>query len=228
MQTAAFGMHQNLSRVFLLQHPQRVKMVSGIPMIGLIVVDIIMAICVFFRDLGKLNFPCRFQNLRRRLSCNVAIRSCSPRSDCASSDKICRISSGKAHSAPPAREVWDSYRHCIERRIAPLYLPPSQTAPPPPCFHPGTGFPHNHHPSNFSLVPGSTVRTFSANPSLPPAWLSISPQAVEVLKQQKAKTNDTYVFPSPNGGPISPDTYAHVATSAQKEAAQTMGNVLSV
>ncbi len=113
--------------------------------------------------------------------------------------------------------------------------------------------------------------------------VTISPQAIEVLKQQKAKTNDQYVFPSPNGGPISPDsvnnmlkrvleragipkvrfhdlrhtfatlalqngvdiktvsgmlghfsagftldTYAHVTTAAQKEAAQTMGNVLSV
>ena len=112
--------------------------------------------------------------------------------------------------------------------------------------------------------------------------VTISPQAIEVLKQQKAKTNDAYVFPSPNGGPISPDsvnnmlkrvlaragipkvrfhdlrhtfatialqngvdiktvsgmlghfsagftldTYAHVTTSAQKEAAQTMGNILS-
>jgi len=36
--------------------------------------------------------------------------------------------------------------------------------------------------------------------------VSISPQAIEVLKQQKAKTNDQYVFPSPNGGPISPDS----------------------
>lgn len=113
--------------------------------------------------------------------------------------------------------------------------------------------------------------------------VSISPQAVEVLEQQKAKTKDEYVFPSPNGGPISPDsvnnmlkrvleragipkvrfhdlrhtfatlalqngvdiktvsgilghfsagftldTYAHVTTAAQKEAAQTMGNVLSM
>ena len=113
--------------------------------------------------------------------------------------------------------------------------------------------------------------------------VTISQQAIEVLKEQKKKTNDTYVFPSPNGGPISPDsvnnmlkrvleragipkvrfhdlrhtfatialqngvdiktvsgmlghfsagftldTYAHVTTSAQKEAAQTMGNVLSV
>ena len=112
--------------------------------------------------------------------------------------------------------------------------------------------------------------------------VTISQQAIEVLKQQKAKTNDQYVFPSPNGGPISPDsvnnmlkrvleragipkvrfhdlrhtfatialqngvdiktvsgmlghfsagftldTYAHVTTSAQKEAAQTMGNVLA-
>ena len=113
--------------------------------------------------------------------------------------------------------------------------------------------------------------------------VTISPQAIEVLKQQKAKSNDLYVFPSPNGGPISPDsvrhmlhrvleragiprvrfhdlrhtfatialqngvdiktvsgmlghfsagftldTYAHVTTAAQKEAAQTMGNVLSL
>ena len=113
--------------------------------------------------------------------------------------------------------------------------------------------------------------------------VTISPQAIEVLKQQKAKTHDQYVFPSPNGGPISPDsvnnmlkrvlaragipkvrfhdlrhtfatialqngvdiktvsgmlghfsagftldTYAHVTTAAQKEAAQTMGNLLSM
>ena len=113
--------------------------------------------------------------------------------------------------------------------------------------------------------------------------VSISPQAIEVLREQKRKSNDTYVFPSPNGGPISPDsvnnmlkrvleragipkvrfhdlrhtfatialqngvdiktvsgmlghfsagftldTYAHVTTSAQKEAAQTMGNILSL
>ncbi len=113
--------------------------------------------------------------------------------------------------------------------------------------------------------------------------VTISPQAVEVLKAQKEKANDKYVFPSPNGGPISPDsvnnmlhrvldragiprvrfhdirhtfatlalqngvdiktvsgmlghfsagftldTYAHVTTAAQKEAAQTMGNVLSM
>ena len=112
--------------------------------------------------------------------------------------------------------------------------------------------------------------------------VSISPQAIEVLREQKQKTNDTYVFPSPNGGPISPDsvnnmlkrvleragipkvrfhdlrhtfatialqngvdiktvsgmlghfsagftldTYAHVTTSAQKEAAATLGNILS-
>ncbi len=36
--------------------------------------------------------------------------------------------------------------------------------------------------------------------------VSISPQAIEVLKQQKAKTNSEYVFPSPTGGPISPDS----------------------
>ncbi len=111
--------------------------------------------------------------------------------------------------------------------------------------------------------------------------VTISPQAVEVLKAQKEKTSSEYVFPSPTGGPISPDsvnnmlkrvlsragipkvrfhdlrhtfatialqngvdiktvssilghfsagftldTYAHVTTAAQKEAAITMGNVL--
>ena len=113
--------------------------------------------------------------------------------------------------------------------------------------------------------------------------VTISQQAIEVLKQQKEKTNDQYVFPSPHGGPISPDsvnnmlkrvlaragipkvrfhdlrhtfatialqngvdiktvsgmlghfsagftldTYAHVTTAAQKEAAQTMSNVLCI
>ena len=36
--------------------------------------------------------------------------------------------------------------------------------------------------------------------------VTISPQAIEVLKAQKEKTRDEYVFPSPNGGPISPDS----------------------
>ena len=36
--------------------------------------------------------------------------------------------------------------------------------------------------------------------------VTISRQAIEVLKNQKAKTHDQYVFPSPNGGPISPDS----------------------
>lgn len=36
--------------------------------------------------------------------------------------------------------------------------------------------------------------------------VSISPQAIEVLKTQKAKTGSEYVFPSPTGGPISPDS----------------------
>ena len=113
--------------------------------------------------------------------------------------------------------------------------------------------------------------------------VTISQQAIEVLKTQKTKANDEYVFPSPNGGPISPDsvnnmlkrvlaragipkvrfhdlrhtfatialqngvdiktvsgmlghfsagftldTYAHVTTSAQKEAAETMGNILNL
>lgn len=112
--------------------------------------------------------------------------------------------------------------------------------------------------------------------------VSISPQAIKVLREQKRKTNDAYVFPSPNVGPISPDsvnnmlkrvleragipkvrfhdlrhtfatlalqngvdiktvssmlghfsagftldTYAHVTTAAQKEAAQTISGILA-
>ena len=114
--------------------------------------------------------------------------------------------------------------------------------------------------------------------------MSIGPDAIEVLKAKKKKVGDSeYVFPSPNGGPISPDsvlnmlhrvleraglpkirfhdlrhtfatlalqngvdiktgsgmlghfsagftldTYAHVTTSAQREAANTMGQVLKM
>ena len=111
--------------------------------------------------------------------------------------------------------------------------------------------------------------------------ISISADTIAVLNQQRAKTNSEYVFPSPTGGPISPDsvlhmlhrvlkraglqairfhdlrhtfatlalqngvdiktvsgmlghysagftldTYAHVTTHAQKEAANTMSNLL--
>jgi len=36
--------------------------------------------------------------------------------------------------------------------------------------------------------------------------LSIGSDAVEILKEQKGKANSEYVFPSPTGGPISPDS----------------------
>jgi integrase len=113
--------------------------------------------------------------------------------------------------------------------------------------------------------------------------IAIPPDAIEVLKVQRTKTcGSEYVFPSPTGGPISPDsvlhmlqrvlkraglervrfhdlrhtfatlalqngvdvktvsgmlghysagftldTYAHVTTAAQKEAAKTMGSILA-
>ncbi len=112
--------------------------------------------------------------------------------------------------------------------------------------------------------------------------LSIGADAIEILREQRGKVFGEYVFPSPNGGPISPDsvlhmlhrvleraglpkirfhdlrhtfstlalqngvdiktvsgmlghysagftldTYAHVTTAAQKEAARTMDNLLS-
>ena len=113
--------------------------------------------------------------------------------------------------------------------------------------------------------------------------ISIGEDAVGILKQQKEKCHSEYVFPSPTGGPISPDsviqmlhrvlkraglpkvrfhdlrhtfatlalqngvdiktvsgmlghysagftldTYTHVTTQAQRQAANTMGNALSV
>ncbi len=112
--------------------------------------------------------------------------------------------------------------------------------------------------------------------------IAISPDAVKMLTEMKTRKLSDYVFPSPSGGPISPDsvrhmlhrvlkraglekvrfhdlrhtfstlalqngvniktvsgmlghysagftldTYAHVTTAAQKEAANTMGNVLA-
>jgi integrase len=113
--------------------------------------------------------------------------------------------------------------------------------------------------------------------------ISLGDGAIKVLEEQEKKSSDTYIFPSPNGGPISPDsvqnmlnrvlkraglpkirvhdlrhtfatlalqngvdiktvsgmlghysagftldTYTHVTTPAQIEAANTMGNVLAV
>ena len=110
----------------------------------------------------------------------------------------------------------------------------------------------------------------------------IGQDAVEILREQQRKTNSEYVFPSPTGGPISPDsvlkmlhrvlkraglpeirfhdmrhtfatvalqngvdiktvsgmlghysagftldTYAHVTTAAQRQAANTMSSILS-
>lgn len=112
--------------------------------------------------------------------------------------------------------------------------------------------------------------------------VSIRQDAVELLREQRRKTNSQYVFPSPTGDPISPDsvlhmlhrvlkraglpkirfydmrhtfatvalqngvdiktvsrmlghysagftldTYAHVTTQAQRQAANTMANILS-
>ena len=40
--------------------------------------------------------------------------------------------------------------------------------------------------------------------------LSIGADAVEILKEQRDKVAGEYVFPSPNGGPISPDSVLHM------------------
>ena len=161
-----------------------------------------------------------------------------------------------------------------------------------------SGEPNEVFPSQLTLTPEGELieplamdvraETISGNkkkvrkelPRLISAMLDCPYDAL-VMREQKRKTNDQYVFPSPNGGPISPDsvnnmlkrvleradipkvrfhdlrhtfatialqngvdiktvsgmlghfsagftldTYAHVTTAAQKEAAQTMGNIL--
>jgi len=40
--------------------------------------------------------------------------------------------------------------------------------------------------------------------------ISISDDTAEVIKAQREKVNSEYVFPSPNGGPISPDSVNHM------------------
>ena len=40
--------------------------------------------------------------------------------------------------------------------------------------------------------------------------ISISRDTIEVLKEQKKKVTGEYVFPSPTGGPISPDSVLHM------------------
>ena len=42
--------------------------------------------------------------------------------------------------------------------------------------------------------------------------VSIGQDAVEILKDQQRKTSSEYVFPSPTGGPISPDSVLHMLT----------------
>ena len=40
--------------------------------------------------------------------------------------------------------------------------------------------------------------------------LSIGADAIEILREQRSKVAGEYVFPSPNGGPISPDSVLHM------------------
>ena len=48
--------------------------------------------------------------------------------------------------------------------------------------------------------------------------VSIGQDAVEILKEQQRKTNSEYVFPSPTGGPISPDSVLHMLHRVLKRA----------
>ena len=48
--------------------------------------------------------------------------------------------------------------------------------------------------------------------------VTISPQAIEVLNTQKAKTHGEYVFPNPNGSPISPDSVNNMLKRVLKRA----------
>ena len=44
--------------------------------------------------------------------------------------------------------------------------------------------------------------------------VSLGPDAVEVLKEQRSKTHSEYVFPSSTGGPISPEAYCTCSTGS--------------
>ena len=50
--------------------------------------------------------------------------------------------------------------------------------------------------------------------------LPLAEDTISVLKEQKKKAgSSSWVFPSPKGGPISLDAYAHVTSAAQRQAA---------
>ena len=66
-------------------------------------------------------------------------------------------------------------------------------------------------------VPQKTKNSYRA--------VTISQQVVEVLWQQKAKTHDQYVFPSPNGSPISPDSVNTILKRVLKRAGIPMFRV---
>lgn len=48
--------------------------------------------------------------------------------------------------------------------------------------------------------------------------VSVGQNAVEILKEQRGKTASEYVFPSPTGGPISPDSVLHMLHRVLKRA----------
>ena len=48
--------------------------------------------------------------------------------------------------------------------------------------------------------------------------ISLGDGAIEVLKEQEKKTSDAYIFPSPNGGPISPDSVQNMLNRVLKRA----------
>ena len=48
--------------------------------------------------------------------------------------------------------------------------------------------------------------------------LSIGADAVEILKEQRKRTHSEYVFPSPTGGPMSPDSVLHMLHRVLKRA----------
>ena len=55
--------------------------------------------------------------------------------------------------------------------------------------------------------------------------VTISQQAIEVLKQQKAKTHDQYVFPSPNGGPHLPGQCEQYAETGAGKSGHPEGQI---
>ena len=75
-------------------------------------------------------------------------------------------------------------------------------------------FPAGHHPFALHKIIEMPLKTKNAYRTLP-----LSTDAISVLKMQKCKVgNSEWVFPSPTGGPMSPDSVLHMLQRVLKRA----------